>query len=65
MLKEGCDRCLICLRAVTEQAEFKHSATVEHIFPQTIGGAATIYPVCKSCNDWLGRQIDNPLVEQF
>lgn len=36
--------------------------TVEHIFPESIGGNITIRDVCKGCNDHLGSFVDSPMV---
>lgn len=38
-------------------------ATVEHVFPEAIGGALTIQSVCKPCNDRLGSDVDVHLTD--
>ena len=53
-------RCIICGKE-RENSLF----SVEHIFPDAIGGCLTIENVCKDCNDNLGRKVDCGLTEDF
>ena len=46
-------RCFICLKHKTPE-EF----TLEHIFPDAVGGTLTTRRVCKPCNDSLGHSVD-------
>src|SRR5208283_4444094 len=43
-------RCLFCLE--------EREPSVEHVFPDAIGGTLVIDRVCKPCNDWLGANVD-------
>ncbi len=36
--------------------------TVEHVFPESIGGNIIIKDICKACNDHLGSFVDSPMV---
>ncbi|WP_298473583.1 HNH endonuclease [uncultured Psychrobacillus sp.] len=47
-------KCIFCL--------MERKGTVEHIFPDSLGGLLTIDEVCKSCNDQLGSKVDQALV---
>jgi hypothetical protein len=47
--------CIFCLQ--------ERRATVEHVFPDAIGGLLKIDRVCKTCGDRLGKNADAPLVE--
>lgn len=49
--------CIIC-RAKKPILAFN----IEHVFPDTIGGAFKIDLVCKNCNSHLGKRIDTPFV---
>lgn len=49
-------KCIICNNEIFE-------ASIEHIFPLSLGGKAKINSVCKSCNDKLGYKIDCLLTE--
>ena len=46
-------KCIFCMEE-KEDNEF----TIEHIFPDAIGGSLTNKNVCKHCNDYLGRKVD-------
>jgi len=48
--------CILCVNdyPVSE-------ATVEHIFPEALGGVLTIQALCKPCNDLLGHTCDAQL----
>jgi HNH endonuclease len=50
---KGAVRCLICLKHKPRE-EF----TLEHIFPESVGGTLTTRQVCKPCNDRLGHSVD-------
>ena len=39
--------------------------SVEHVFPDAIGGTLIINNVCKCCNDYLGREVDCKLTDHF
>jgi hypothetical protein len=43
-------RCIFCLE--------EREPSVEHVFPDAIGGTLVIDRVCKTCNDWLGSNVD-------
>jgi hypothetical protein len=43
-------RCIFCLK--------ERSPSVEHVFPEAIGGRLKIDRVCKPCNEWLGAKVD-------
>ncbi len=49
-------QCIFCMR-IDPDGGF----TVEHIFPESIGGTMTMRRVCKPCNDRLGERTDAPL----
>lgn len=51
-------RCLICLGDLL-------AATEEHIFPEAVGGTLVTQEVCKPCNDYLGSDVDAPVVGTF
>jgi hypothetical protein len=48
-------RCIFCLN--------EREPSVEHVFPDAIGGTLVIDRVCKPCNDWLGTNIDALLTD--
>jgi hypothetical protein len=50
-------RCIFCLE--------EREPSVEHVFPDAIGGTLTIDRVCKPCNDWLGANVDVLLTDHF
>lgn len=52
-------RCKFC----GELNDVASEQTVEHIFPQAIGGKVVLKPVHKKCNDFLGREVDVGLVD--
>ena len=52
--------CIICLNNFED--EFK---SIEHVFPESIGGCITTDRVCKSCNDHLGSFVDSHLVNHW
>jgi hypothetical protein len=41
----------------------ERESSVEHVFPDAIGGTLTIDRVCKPCNDWLGAHVDAHLTD--
>jgi hypothetical protein len=49
-------RCIFCC---LEKADDLFS--LEHVFPEAIGGRLTIRDVCKQCNDRLGHSVDTTL----
>jgi len=51
-------RCLFCLR--TDPAE---GFSVEHVFPDGVGGTLKIYSVCKPCNSKLGHSVDHTVTD--
>ncbi len=58
------ERCLLrCIFCMTEKPE--KELTIEHIFPDAIGGTVTIKSVCKPCNDYLGRKVDTHLTNHY
>ena len=57
-IKEGIQQqCIFCL-------EDKESS-LEHVFPDAIGGSLILSNLCKECNSWLGREVDCKLTENF
>ena len=49
------DMCIICGSQIIKPS-------VEHIIPEAIGGKLTIRSVCATCNNSLGRLVDDKLV---
>ncbi|MDD9147370.1 HNH endonuclease [Sporolactobacillus sp. CQH2019] len=37
----------------------------EHVFPKALGGQLHICSVCKECNNYLGKQVDAPLIDNL
>ncbi|GAH55771.1 unnamed protein product [marine sediment metagenome] len=52
--------CIIC----KEDKNIEEN-TIEHVFPEAIGGTLTIFNVCKTCNSWLGSDVDSYLTNNF
>ncbi|MHC1738813.1 MAG: HNH endonuclease [Ignavibacteriaceae bacterium] len=53
-------KCILCSK------DFEDSErTVEHIFPESIGGNICISEVCKVCNSHLGENVDAPMINSF
>ena len=50
-------KCIFCLK--------NKRSSLEHIFPDSLGGILTTKDVCKECNDYMGRIIDSPLINNF
>ena len=48
-------KCIFCLESKPK--------SVEHVFPETIGGTLLIESVCADCNSWLGTNVDAALVD--
>ena len=55
-------RCIFCLRPFVAPERIE---TIEHVFPEAMGGCLTIGRVCKPCNDYLGAKIDITLTGSF
>lgn len=53
-------RCIFCLEEKTAE-EF----SVEHVFPDAIGGCFTISNVCRECNSKLGSQVDSKITDNW
>ena len=51
------NKCIFCGEEIVKNS-------VEHIFPDAIGGEWTIHCVCKSCNDLLGSKVDCLLTKE-
>lgn len=51
-------RCIFCLEDLLHPTE-------EHVFPESVGGTLVTNQVCKLCNDYLGSDVDAPLVNTF
>lgn len=51
-------QCLLCREDLLEPTE-------EHIFPESVGGTLVTREVCKPCNDYLGSDVDAPMVNTF
>lgn len=49
--------CIFCMK--------EKSPSEEHIFPDSLGGLLITFDVCKTCNDYLGRQVDSPLINHY
>lgn len=50
-------RCIFCLE--------EKPLTIEHVFPESIGGKLTIPFVCKDCNSKLGTTVDGKFQKLF
>jgi HNH endonuclease len=50
-------RCIFCLE--------ERDSTIEHVFPEAIGGKMTIDRVCEPCNSWLGTNVDSRLTDHI
>jgi hypothetical protein len=48
-------RCYFCLE--------EKDSSVEHVFPEAIGGALTTDRVCRACNSFLGTKVDARLTD--
>jgi len=53
-------KCIICRKEVQEK-DFSD----EHVIPDSIGGLYHINNVCKTCNSYLGREVDSKLVNHY
>jgi HNH endonuclease len=53
-------RCIFCCDKYDEARR-----TVEHVFPEAIGGTLTLRDMCKPCNDFLGHSADVALTDHF
>jgi hypothetical protein len=53
-------RCILCRTPHDDSAR-----TVEHVFPEAIGGTLTMTDMCKACNDMLGHSADVVLADHF
>jgi hypothetical protein len=52
--------CIFCMQRVEEELN-----SVEHIFPDSLGGTLTIKNVCRDCNSHLGSYVDGPMINNF
>ena len=50
-------RCIFCLE--------EREPSLEHIFPDAIGGVLATRRVCKPCNDFLGAKVDKHLTDHL
>jgi HNH endonuclease len=50
--------CVYCL-----QAELTGEEKPEHPIPASLGSSLTVTTVCDPCNEWAGREIDKPFME--
>jgi len=50
-------RCIFCLK--------EGAPTIEHVFPDAIGGTLSITRVCEPCNSWLGTNVDAYLTDHI
>jgi hypothetical protein len=50
--------CIFCLSVIADDRR-----SVEHVFPEAIGGSLTTNCVCKPCNDQLGSRVDVALTD--
>lgn len=55
-----CRKCIFCGEERTQD-----ELSVEHIFPQAIGGCLTINAVCRPCNNFLGTEVDKHLTDHW
>jgi len=53
-------KCIICLESFSDEEK-----SLEHIFPDAIGGQLTIDTLCSPCNKKLGSGPDAALVNQY
>jgi len=53
-------RCIFCLEEKTAE-----DFSVEHVFPDAIGGCFTINNVCRECNSNLGSQVDSKITNNW
>lgn len=57
-MPEPSELCAYCL-----QAELTGKEKPEHPIPASLGSSLTVTTVCDPCNEWAGREIDKPLME--
>lgn len=53
-------KCIICLQDLEDSFQ-----SIEHIFPESIGGTIVLNDMCKQCNSHIGEHIDSPLVNNW
>src|SRR5687767_787914 len=51
-------RCIFCRFDKPD-----HQFSIEHVFPESLGGTLTTADVCKDCNDRLGHSVDTTLTQ--
>ena len=56
MLEESIN-CIYCLQ--------DRDGSIEHIFPDSLGGLFKFKEVCKKCNEYLGQEVDSPLINNI
>jgi len=52
--------CIVC-----NEEKPDSETTIEHIFPEAIGGSLVLNDVCKPCNSYLGHSVDTALTDHF
>lgn len=50
-------RCILCLRELADE-----DSSLEHVFPEALGGRLTLTELCRGCNSHLGSNVDSRLV---
>jgi hypothetical protein len=56
-VSEQSELCAYCLTAVLTGNE-----KPEHVIPASLGASLTVPTVCDACNEWAGREIDQPFL---
>jgi hypothetical protein len=53
-------KCIIC-----RKEKNKEELSDEHVIPDSLNGFYHIFSVCKTCNSYLGREVDSKLVNHY
>jgi len=52
--------CIFCLKPKP-----RDDRSVEHVFPESLGGTITMIEVCRTCNSRIGTQVDRYLTDHW